>query len=63
MLQNALFSTPKSPFLLKMQCVLNSAQVTVHVLHECQWCNVLFFKDEMCLNDVQVVIDEVQRHE
>ena len=35
MLQNALFSTPKSPFLLKMQCVLNSAQVTVHVLHEC----------------------------
>ena len=26
---------------------------------------VMFFslKDEMCLNDVQVVIDEVERHE
>ena len=64
MLQNALFSTPKSPFLLKMQCVLNSA--LVHACLSCMNVNgVMFFslKDEMCLNDVQVVIDKVQRHE
>ena len=48
----------------KMQCVLNSAY-----RWQCMSCmnvnGVMFFslKDEMCLNDVQVVIDEVQRHE